>query len=412
MTPFRVAAAAVPALALWLSASTASAKVDTGSFLSTAQSSSMVQLREKSRMAMEVPPLLNPVDRVQFVYEFATDKNEREYGMKFAPRGITEYRLDRKLRAQQWQIEDLALRREVGKALESRYLALIDHAHASSRAQIQRDLLKLAEREVAVVSKSTRALQTEAKDLMKVRESFLGSRLLVTQAEMALSATTNNLKAYDPSLKDTRLSIDDLVSPLAAAKSLEQNKRGPASSLDVQLARESSRIAQNEYAYGIARSGRLLDSVALTMEQRKDENRYTVQFAINIPGFAGNDYSARDKAQKVLWAEIEARETEATQAKTAGAIRLAFEKSLEAYKLYANHGNGASKALNERMKKLAQRQDPVLLLAIEKAELEEKLRTIDAAAESLKTYIQFLSIEGVLAERPKTNFLARTGGES
>jgi hypothetical protein len=400
--------------AVTLFASSASAKLDTGAFLASAQSAPIVQMRAKSRMAMEAPAVLNPIDRLQFVYEFATDKNEREYGVKFVPRGITEYRLDRRLRGQQWLIEDLALRREIGKALESRYLALIEHAHAGSRAKLQRELLKLAEREVAVVAKSTRALQSEAKDLMKVREGYLNSRMLVSQAEMTLSATANLVKSYDPMLKDDQIHIDDLVTPVEAAKILEKNsKRGLETSLDVQLARESSKMAHNEYAYGIARSGRLLDSVALTMEQKKDENRYTVQFAINIPGFAGNDFSARDKAQKVLWAEIEARETESAFAKTAGAIRLAFDKSLESYRLFSGHANGSSKTLNERMKKLAQRQDPLLLLAIEKAELEEKLRLVDATAESLKMFVQFLSIEGVLAENPKANFLSRgTGGES
>lgn len=389
--------------------SLASARLRTDAFLSSAGTAPSVQYRRQNRL--DAAGFLNPIDKMQLSYEGNGKKaDEREFGLKISPRGFSEYGIERRLRRQQDTAESLALRKEIGKALEERYLALIDHAMAGTRAGIQRELLKLSEREVAVTTAATRASKADARDLMKAREGHEQLKVETADVEAQLSASVLKLKSLDPSVKDTELTMDDLIVPFDAAKNLPAD--GEGSDVEVELAREEAAMARGEYEYGVAKTGRLIDSLGVKMEQKNDENVYTFEVTLNVPGFVGGDYSSRERSRKAVEAEIDANEVTRFQAGMLRGLHRAFEKSLASYKLFVDRGGGAARKLSDRLKKLARREDPSLLLLVQRNELEERLKRSEAAAEALRTYVQILSVTGTLARNEKTDYLAPASGSA
>lgn len=406
----------------------AHAKLNTDAFIASALTSPTVEAHERNRAGEETTGRILFVDKIQFSTEVAlggrvgtttslasdetlltSTKIDRDYNLKVVPRGFFEWRYERKLVDGLARVEDASGKKVLQRALEERYYALIDHAVAGERAKARKDFLKISEREIAVMTAANRAARTDGRDLLKARETHRQAKLEAMEAEIAFKASAEKLKILDPSLRDDRLVIDDLRSPLEAERELPKDEGGSApTSADIDLLREKAELAANEAAYSRARASRLLDSFDFTLEQKSSEDVYKVQFTFNIPGLAGDEYGNREKARRAVWSKVEAETAVREHGVQVALAKTNLERAMAGYRIYLESSGGKGmKAISARLKRIAQREDSALVLLIEKNEVGEKMKMTEAAAEALRTYIAYLSATGLLSQNPSTNYLAR-----
>lgn len=425
MTPNRFLA---PAL-LSLIPAASFAKLDTTAFLASALKSPAVDARQSGIAGVETTGTLGWVEKAQISGEwiFGRRKNnlttitfgsdleknteDREYHLKIVPRGYSDYKAERRLQTDLWLLENDALNIETGKALEERYLAVIDHAVATSKAELYAGYLKLSEREVAVASAGNRVARASAQDLIKAREAHLSAKLQAEQAQTDLKTSASKLKSLDADLKDDKISLEDLRSPTDAEKNFPTaDGAWSPSSADVSAAKHKADLELHEVDLARARSSKLIDNFGFKLEQKDDEDVYKLELTLNLPNWSSSDYSTREKARKAVLSDIEAREAERSHASDLGAAKTTFDKAMASYRVYGGLGSEAAREINERLKRIAQREDAGLVILLQKNELNEKLKRLEATAEVLKAYVTYLSLAGVLVSNPTTNYLAREDG--
>lgn len=401
-----VAAFTIVSLLAGANAHGAGARAATENFLGSAWRDPMVTLREQNVKAFGSAGFSNPFEKMQVRLAQNKYADDRKAGLRAYPRGWTEYGLLRQLNEQGARMEDMLFREQLGKSLHDRYLALVEFRYAGEIKRLRASLAQSLKRAMAMQMASARADAAKARDLLKAREAAEEAQLKLAEAEGKLRYATERLKVLDSQTRTDRLSLADWPEATELNGILDQfgSRGGGESSLESRIARETAIRTRNSMHYDVAKDDRIFDYFEFSIAQDGPETKYGIEVAINIPGFAGSDHGARDKARQIVKYEIEAVEAQRESATDMATQRTIVIKASEWYRQASSSED--SQAL-ERIKSLARRNDPMLANALERDAVQRKLLAAESSRDAFIAYVEYLEASGTLAEKPRVNFLSR-----
>ena len=395
-------------VAVLMLAEPAIARFDTAKFLSSAWRDPAVQMKEASRNEFGSSSFINPVEKMQLRLGQGHYVDQRKGSVRLYTRGFSEYRLMRGLRSQETQLEQTESQAQLGKALSERYEALLAYAHASEKRKLAASLLKSVSSSAGMTKLLTRASSASGADLLKAKASTEEAQLDLAKAEMEEKLAVQILASLDSGAVAGGEPME-LLTPEQMLSNLDKLKlRSSGESSAVRLARAQAQLKRDEGFLDVEKDGRLIDYFEVSMSEDREERRYSLEVAINIPGFSGSDHKARERSRSAVNYEIEAHEADRENAQAATASRTTLEQFAATYRTLKSASETPGE---ERIKKLARNQDPLLAASLERASAQRAMALAEIHHSAAEAYLAYLVATDALIDHPRTNFFSASLGE-
>ena len=372
------------------------------SFLSSALGDFKVTLQEKNREEFGDRSGFKPIEGIQIRGSQNELIEDRKIELRIKPRGYGQLKALSALASGQHRIENLASKKAITKALSERYLAVVQYINAFETSRLWSSIVSVRSKRMSMLQSAVRASVSKATDLIKERETLEEAEVAQGLASSDLKIAASRLKLLDPNVGDISARTSDLPTPAAMLKIVSQMPAGQ--SLEIDLARERAARERQSLDYEIAKDDRLLDFVALSYTEGKNDRQFGVKAGFNVPGFASGELNRSEKARELVKYEVDAREAQREEALTQSSAKEALAQTAELYQsMNVLDKSGSEK----RLRRLVNRQDPLLASTIQDDGLQRELRLIQVSSKAFEAYFKFLASTGWLAERAKTNFLTR-----
>ena len=378
------------------------------SFLSSAWSSSALRLQKKNLEVYGEAQFVNPIDVMQLRLEQKEDLQIKT-GIRLNPKGFSEYRMLQALHAQESRLEQMDFKESLAAALESRYFAILDYMNAQEKQQRLSRLLEVVRKNLRMTQAASRSSSGDTIQLLKVREELEEVQLKLSAVKSQIRIYLLKLKSQDSNITNDPQFLKTLPNPkelLLNLKKLAAEKPSAEKTLIVRKAEESAQKARNLLAMDLSRDSKLIDfvEVGFVNDAKVNERKYTVQLAINIPGFTATSFSQREKSRELVKYEIDIQATKNKESLEIESLKQDIEQAAELYEvLYgANFIAAESKVQN-----LARRQNPLMAVSLEKTSAERAFRAQEITYSANKSYLAYLAKTDAFFDQPDVNFLSK-----
>lgn len=334
---------------------------------------------------------------------------DRGIAVRVQPRGPTQLKLLSSLSDGQNKIEALSTQKAITKSLLERYLAASHYASAFEVSRLWATIVQKRHQRFSMVQAAARSSEAKATDLIKDRSALEDAEMNQGLADSELKVAAARLKLFDPTVGEILPSRDELPTPIQMLKVVSETPSASAP-LAAELAREKTERAKQSAAYEVAKDERIVQfvevSYAETQENRllRDDRQLGIKVAFNVPGFASSELSRSEKSRELVKYEVEAREAQREEAITQLTAKEALENAAALYKSITAL---ESRPAEQRLRRLVNRQDPLLAISIDEDALRREMRKIEITKKAFESYFYYLASAGALANRAGTNFLSR-----
>lgn len=384
------------------------------SYLNSAWLSKSVELRTQNLREYGLHEIINPIEGIQVkLAKTQTEDDEKQIAFRIKPRGLTEYKILGTLQRQTTRLEKIAYDQQISSSLLERYLTYIELTSSIEKRKTLTQLLVLSKRELAMVSATTRSSVTGTKELLNANEELQLVQEKIAEVDSRIALVLLKIKMLDSrfNVEPTQIqnftsaslpTVNELENMLAKTDSLREQYTS-TTPLSVQIQRERAEQAKNSISYDRARAEKLFDYFEMKVSQDKRERVYGFEIGFNIPGFSSSSYDDREKSRRLVEYDLDAMSAEKEHQIALHVTTLSLKKSIA---LWKSLNSSDDSVLQQRIRKLARRQDPMLAVSLEKDEFSKRIRRQEVAEETLKHYVTLLASTDLLTHHTRINFLS------
>ncbi len=386
--------------------------------LKSAWSDDRVKLHQEAQSITSDAKSYNLIDRAEFRFShqhlFQDDVNNGltlypiKYGLRFYPKGLTEYQTTVQFQNAMESNEKTAQSAALSQLLAQRYGLLARVALLREKHTLIKDLSK-------VTQKANQMLSYRAQKDSRELKSYLKSKSDLNKLELKISGVEREYKNLQSELNDLKLgtietfdlgdlaSMDDLRVQLEKAVEEKVPITLSAKMAELELAKSRAGIA-----YARAKDEKVFDHFEVTMSDNYHDKVYGLQLAFNLPFAAAPNLSRIDQ-------EVRELRDKAKLVKTLETSERDFKNSLTELKtlldVYKSLRDVQARMNPEQMLKASRAiapQDPQLAIELQQGWFEGREQLLDLEFKIRSLFVVYLHESSTIANAPEINYLSKS----
>lgn len=371
--------------------------------LRTAWQDPCVKAEKQAMQVVTTAQGLNPFTDIQFRFEQGqVDNQESQYGLRFYPKGYSEFTAYRKYQqtlesSEQWMVDET-----LSLALVNRYSLVSRLAYLVQKKKNAGELSLISKKADKVLSYSAQRDRSEIKSYLKGKADLYKIDLKIAEIDREYVKTVQELMGLSLGTPES-FDFKDLISIPEIGQRIENYSKISESRTARKNDFELQRL-EGSLAYDHARERRWFDYFELSLKEEKKEQIYGIQFAFNLPFLAAPQVDRLDKETKVLRAQAEQKVLSQTAQRSLQSLLSEMKTLIGLYNSMAESRMNANKLKTAGA--LIANSEPLLAVELQKSWFESYEQLSDIEFQIRTLYIEYLHETSVLAQNPEENFLS------